>query len=66
MSGFLRVELRTVEYHMTGVVDQIVLIGYDLHLRTDINSERDVKLARRMAESERLEFADLRDDEGAA
>lgn len=47
--SWVKVELRTNEYHLTGEVDQVVLYGFDLQLKTDIRSDRDEVLAERMA-----------------
>lgn len=62
-SGFLQVILQTNEYSK-GPVDQICLIGHDLHLKTDIVSERQVYLAKRMAKDLGVDFVDARKDPG--
>lgn len=58
---FTRIELRTNEYAQSGEVDQIVLVGYDIHFHADIcGDERRVKLAKRMADDLGIELNDLR------
>lgn len=54
-----RVELRTNEYER-GPVDQVVLIGFDMQLKTDVRSAREIKLAQRMAEGLGIELVDCR------
>jgi hypothetical protein len=48
MTQFTEIRLSTNEY-ASRTVDQIELHGYDLCLRTDITSERQIRLAERMA-----------------
>lgn len=64
MSCWHRVALATNEYMAPGgsvrVVDQIELSGHDMTLRKDINCERDVDLARRMAQELGLPLHDHR------
>ncbi len=57
---FREVRLVTNEYTYTGRVDQIELLGFDLVLRADIKTDRDVQQARLMACALDARFDDQR------
>jgi len=60
MAPLLRVVLRTNEYRLTGKVDQVEVFICDQWFRRDINSDRDVDMAIRLAKDSGLKVEDYR------